>query len=282
MIGSKFNKLLVVSAPYKIEGSGYTYYVDVLCDCGVEFRTRKQAVISGSTKSCGCLQRQSASKLKTTVSGKFNSLIVIKDLGVIGRRRMVMAQCDCGVVKEFRFDLIKRGTTKSCGCIYIAERGQATKTHGYSGTPTYSSWQQMRDRCTNPNSTGYENYGGRGIIYDPRWEQFENFLEDMGERPEDTTLDKIDNNGNYCKENCRWADKTTQTFNRRKREGCSSSYVGVYFNIEKTKWHARLNFYREKIDLGYFTTEVEAAKAYDEACFEYYGVRKNFPETQTE
>lgn len=73
----------------------------------------------------------------------------------------------------------------------------------------------MRQRCNNPKNTHYARYGGRGINYDPSWENFENFLRDMGEKPEPTMeLDRINNDGNYCKENCRWATRKEQTRNR--------------------------------------------------------------------
>jgi hypothetical protein len=74
----------------------------------------------------------------------------------------------------------------------------------------------MRDRCHNPNHFAFHHYGGRGITHDPRWEDFAAFLEDMGERPEGLTLDRIDPDGNYCKSNCRWATRYQQTHNRRK------------------------------------------------------------------
>jgi hypothetical protein len=82
-------------------------------------------------------------------------------------------------------------------------------------TPTYGSWYAMWARCTNPNNKAYRHYGGRGIKVDPRWRKFENFLADLGPRPDHTTLDRIDVNGNYEKPNCRYADAKTQVTNRR-------------------------------------------------------------------
>lgn len=80
---------------------------------------------------------------------------------------------------------------------------------------SYNSWYGLKRRCDCPNQTGYERYGGRGISYDPKWETFEGFYEDMGDRPGDNyDLDRIDNNGNYCKENCRWVTHAENCKNR--------------------------------------------------------------------
>ena len=86
-----------------------------------------------------------------------------------------------------------------------------TKAH----QPTYQSWRSLRNRCNNKNTWNYARYGGAGIKYDPAWNSYEAFLEDMGERPEGMTLDRIDNSKNYCKDNCRWATAAEQQANRR-------------------------------------------------------------------
>ncbi len=98
-------------------------------------------------------------------------------------------------------------------------KGSANYRHGHykngKPSPTYTSWRKMRERCNNKNDISYHNYGGRGISYDPRWEDFKNFLEDMGERPEETSLDRIDSNKDYCKNNCRWSSRKEQMRNTR-------------------------------------------------------------------
>lgn len=97
--------------------------------------------------------------------------------------------------------------------------------HAINGKPTatYNSWCGMKQRCNNPNFTTFKNYGGRGIKLCERWNEFKNFLEDMGERPEEKTLDRINNNGNYNKENCKWATRKEQSSNMR-----SNVYLTFY------------------------------------------------------
>lgn len=123
--------------------------------------------------------------------------------------------CDCGVKTSVSHGNLNRGITRSCGCLASKCRFDRNYVHGMYGTKTYNSWWSMTQRCGYERHIEYPRYGARGISVCKRWREFANFYEDMGERPNGMTLDRIDPDGNYCLDNCRWADKKTQSYNRR-------------------------------------------------------------------
>lgn len=130
-------------------------------------------------------------------------------------------KCDCGIEKVIRVKNVKSGNTKSCGCLFDTVKtinGKKNITHGMRKTITYNTWAGMIQRCLNENHPKYKDWGGRGIKVCPEWlgaNGFENFFDDMGERPEGKTLDRIENDKGYCKSNCRYATPKQQSNNRR-------------------------------------------------------------------
>jgi hypothetical protein len=121
--------------------------------------------------------------------------------------------CVCGNITEVSASRVRNGYTRSCGCLINAN--PSNLRHGYRKNPTYSSWSSARNRANNPNGKDYARYGAVGIGFDKRWDVFENFLHDMGEKPRGTTLDRIDGAKGYGPSNCRWATPTEQARNRR-------------------------------------------------------------------
>lgn len=148
---------------------------------------------------------------------KYNNLTAIKFYRRTLQYRLYwLFKCDCGKEKVILVDNVKSGKSKSCGCLWKEKIKGNNTTHGMAGTKTYCSWANMKYRCLNKNRKRYKDYGGRGIIICDRWlNGFTNFYADMGECPQNKTLDRKDNNGNYKPNNCRWATSKQQHNNKR-------------------------------------------------------------------
>lgn len=148
---------------------------------------------------------------------RFGRLLVIEeDRG--WREPKILVRCDCGVEKRVGKNHLRNGATRSCGCYMREVSVRANTTHGMSDTAEHNIWLSMLQRCTNPRNNSYRHYGARGIGVCGRWtgqDGFRNFYEDMGPRPPGTSMDRVDPNGDYGPANCRWADKQTQSDNKR-------------------------------------------------------------------
>lgn len=137
-------------------------------------------------------------------------------------RKHWLCRCVCGAEKTILDSSLRRGKTRSCGCLQKEEtRARNTGntngvTHGQTNSPAYRSWKAMKQRCDNPKRVEYKYYGGRGIRYCDSWRDFEVFYRDMGARPAGRSLDRVDTDGDYSPDNCRWATHLEQMRNRRR------------------------------------------------------------------
>lgn len=148
------------------------------------------------------------------IGGTSGRLTVLHRAKNRGRKVYWVCLCECGNLYEAEGYALRKRVTTHCGCDSSIRSKSATQ-HGMTGTRTYRVWKNMLNRCRNPNVTGYCHYGGRGIVVCPEWYEFRSFLSDMGEAPEGLTLERIDVDGPYCRNNCEWATQVRQARNRR-------------------------------------------------------------------
>lgn len=163
------------------------------------------------------------------VGKRFGKLVVIERAGNYRGHALWRSKCDCGGTRVSRTVRLTTGRDLACGCTW------GNPTHGYTGSPTYSSWQNMLARCLHASNPAFAHYRKRGITVCEKWLTFENFLADMGERPVSTTIDRRDNDGNYEPGNCRWATKQEQANNRF--TNIRFDYQGQRFTISELARH---------------------------------------------
>ena len=230
LTGRRFGRLTVL----RREGHLYKYHVAWLCvcDCGEEMLKTTDQLNRG----IGCRR---CSKVSSQIGVKYN---LLKTIGPSTKRdssgkRLWEFECDCGETCFYRPHEVTRGRVKSCGhLLKIIQQDSANLTpgslrHGHSGrakTGTYISWQAMKSRCLYEKDVSFARYGGRGITICDRWMHFDEFLADMGERPDwaDGGIDRIDSDGNYEPDNCRWATQQQQQ-NKRPRTTKAPAEAGA-------------------------------------------------------
>lgn len=190
--------------------------------------------------------------IKELQGKKFNLLTLVNEVlphkTISGNiRRKANFLCDCGNYKEIQISAVINLSTKSCGCHSKKTASNKMKklnlVHGFYNTTEYNAWVAMKKRCLNKNNKHFKDYGGRGITVSEKWKNsFQNFINDMGlKKCKNYSLERIDNNKGYCKENCIWTDKKTQQRNKRNNVKITAfgqiKTLSEWAEILKFSWH---------------------------------------------
>ncbi len=187
------------------------------------------------------------------------------------------AECPCGVVFETTKSRVDAGRGRYCSkvCMY-RYRVMPKRSHGLAGTYLYNTWDAMVGRCTDPTHPSWSGYGARGVRVHEAWLDFETFAswvrQNLGARPDGCSLDRYPNGqGNYEPGNVRWATRKQQAHNREGWSRSTSRYKGVSWDGVNSKWKAQILISGKNKNLGRYTTEAEAAQAYNVASLEHFG-----------
>ena len=228
-IGKKFGLLTVIGQSPKT--NPYSNRFDFQCDCGNIISECPGRVLYGHKKSCGkCRKRNTSYELEQRITNsigmKFGKLTIIGVSHKNGSgKNYAKCKCECGNIIDVLPNSLFNNESKSCGCSKLNNpmlaNNKSTSSGNYKDGRTkhslYGTWTQMINRCENQKSKHYDRYGGRGIKVCEEWHDFWSFVkwsDSIGGKPNGYTLDRIDNDGNYCPENCRWSDWETQTSNK--------------------------------------------------------------------
>ena len=206
--------------------------------------------------------------MRNCVGERFGRLVVIKEAGRVHKslrapmgQRTWLCRCDCGAETVVKDCSLHAGVTKSCGCLHKEIMAVCMTRHGKCGSPEYSAYKGMMKRChseNSKNSAEYKNYGGRGIKVCKRWRNRpENFIADMGRKPDGTSLDRINSDGPYSPENCRWATRIQQNRNTSRNRliefGGKTKCVAEWAEILGIKYSTLMNrLHRHNYSAAYF------------------------------
>lgn len=189
--------------------SVFKYYL-CRCECGVEKPVRSVDLRHGRSTQCqDCRKKSMYYDIQEFIGMKQGKLTVIAEATQTKtQQQRLKCQCECGKIYDVVVSRFVKSKPQSCHLCNVTK-------HGYDNTPTHFTWRTMHARCSNPKHHNFKHYGARGVSVCERWKKFENFLEDMGEKPKGHQIDPINNNGNYEPTNCRWVTPKINSNNRR-------------------------------------------------------------------
>ena len=205
--GRTYGKWCVIRYEGKSEKNEQLYLC--CCECGFEKIQSRYTIVRSRSTRCEKCRKEEFNKESDFVGKKFGNCTILSRAGSIRNKATYLVRCDCGREKIGIGYRIKKGLDTKCPHCRV-------KIHGMHNNGSFLTWKEMLRRCNSIKSASYVNYGGRGITVCDRWSKFENFLADMGERPDNLSIDRINNDGNYEPSNCRWTTAKVQASNRRK------------------------------------------------------------------
>ena len=278
LIGKRFGKLVVYGIEYKYDSKNHRKrYCKCTCDCGNDFSAHVNRLVRGMITSCGCKKLSPGKRIDRQkyydeeLIGKRYGFLTIKSVGhkVFGnyKKRYAHCLCDCGNEIDVRTSDLYSGRTKSCGCFKEKSIVESNIYHGQCYSRLYMIHSNMVDRCYNPHCKTFKDYGGRGIKVCEEWngklDKFVNFYNwAMSNGYDDKlTIDRIDVNGNYSPENCRWVDMHIQNTNKRLQKSNKSGYANIFWNKKNKNWRCHITVYGKRYEIGSFKSKREALEA---------------------